>query len=92
MAETARTGRGVVVANPIPEAAELDASQWAIWLTEAQARATAEGCVGRGVTPRVLGILHEVSGGRTLDANISLVKANAALAAQIVAAGVDSRT
>lgn len=90
--EMARSRRGVVVANPIPEEAELDSSLFASWLAEAQSRASAEGCAGRAVTPRVLGILHEVSNGRTLEANLTLVKANAALAARIAAAGVDFRT
>jgi pseudouridine-5'-phosphate glycosidase len=82
--ELARTGRGVVVANPIPEGDELGEADWSRWVEAATARARAEGARGRGVTPAVLGALHEISGGATLRANLALVKCNARLGAQIV--------
>lgn len=91
-AELARTGRGVVVANPIPIEDELDERLWQGWLDEAGARARAEGRRGRDVTPRVLGLLHEISGGRTLNANLALVKSNAFLAARLAASMAGSRT
>lgn len=81
--ELARTGRGVLVCNPIPEAAEIASSDWSGWLTQAQARAG--GVAGRDITPAVLGALHEVSGGATLLANLALVRSNAALAGEIAA-------
>lgn len=81
--EMARTGRGIVIANPIPAEDELDSSDWEGWLREAEARARATGAGGRDVTPAVLAGLHEVSGGRTLAANIALVKSNARVAALI---------
>ena len=81
--ELARTGRGVVVANPIPAADELKPDQWSTWLAQAEARARANGAAGRGVTPAVLAALHEVSGGATLRANLALVKANTDLAATL---------
>lgn len=84
--ETARTGRGVVVANPIPEADALDAATWSGWLAEAERRAGARGVVGREVTPFVLASVHELSGGATLRANLALVKHNAALAARLASA------
>lgn len=80
--ELARTGRGIVVANPVPPAFEIDLASWDRWLSEAQS--TAAG--GRDVTPTVLGRLHEVSGGATLSANIELVKSNAALAGKLARA------
>lgn len=81
--ELARTGRGIVIANPIPAEHEIAMSDWESWLGEATARAAAGGASGRGVTPAVLGGLHEVSGGRTLRANIELVKSNARVAAMV---------
>jgi pseudouridine-5'-phosphate glycosidase len=45
----------------------------------------AAGVTGRGVTPALLGALHEVSGGATLRANVALVRSNARLAGQIAA-------
>jgi len=85
--ETNRTGRGVLVCNPVPEADELPENDWGKWLKQATKRAHAAGAVGRGVTPAVLGALHELSGGATLASNIALVKSNAALAGQIAAFG-----
>ncbi|MEL6740363.1 MAG: pseudouridine-5'-phosphate glycosidase [Planctomycetota bacterium] len=79
-AEIARTGRGVVIANPIPPEHELDQGHLASWLVAAEARATEAGVTGRGVTPAILSALHEVSAGKTLEANIALVRANARLA------------
>ncbi len=82
-AEMKRTGRGVVIANPIPEKDEIKRADWERWLAEAVKRAGDAG--GRDVTPRVLAALHEVSGGATLAANLALVRANAGLAARVCA-------
>lgn len=81
--ELARTGRGIVVANPIPAVDQIASLEWDAWLAEATARAG--DARGRDVTPRVLALLHELSGGRTLRANLSLVKSNARLAGAIAA-------
>lgn len=79
--ELARTGRGVVVANPIPESEEIRLEEWTAWLD--QARARAGGTQGRDVTPAILSALHQLSNGRTLRANIALVKSNTSLAARL---------
>ena len=84
--ELARTNRGVVVCNPIPPEHELALADWARWLREANSQATAAGITGRGVTPFLLGKVHELSNGATLRANIELVKANAGLAAELAVA------
>lgn len=81
--ELARTGRGIVVCNPIPAAHELDASDWSIWMANAADRARDKGAAGREVTPAVLGALHEISGGKTLTANLALVKSNTDVAARL---------
>jgi pseudouridylate synthase len=96
-AELARTGRGVLVCNPIAREDELDRGEFEGWLREAEGRARTRHhrlraddgggtATGGAVTPRVLAALHEVSGGATLRANVALVKANAALAARLCAA------
>lgn len=85
--ETNRTSRGVLVCNPIPEADEVPADEWDAWRAEATERAHRTGAAGRGVTPAVLAALHEVSCGRTLAANLALVRANAALAGRLAVAG-----
>lgn len=81
--ELARTGRGVVIANPIPAGEQVASLEWDAWLAEATALAGE--ARGRDVTPRVLGLLHEISGGRTLRANLALVKNNARLAGALAA-------
>ncbi|MFN8817274.1 MAG: pseudouridine-5'-phosphate glycosidase [bacterium] len=81
--ELPRTGRGVVVANPIPPEHELPAATFATWLAHAEAEAAAHRAEGRDVTPAVLGALHRLSGGATLRANVELVKHNAAVAAKL---------
>lgn len=81
--ELNRTGRGVLVCNPISEDAELDSARWVGWLKEAEDAAKASGATGRGVTPAVLSALHHVSGGATLAANLELVRGNTRLAAEI---------
>jgi pseudouridine-5'-phosphate glycosidase len=84
--ELARTGRGVVVANPIPHADEISTAQFEAWLAQAQAFAARTGATGRDATPAVLGQLHSISNGATLRANIALVRHNARLAGQLAAA------
>ena len=81
--EMSRTGRGLVVANPIPAAFEISAEEWDVWFREARDRAAH--VQGRDTTPALLGALHEISEGKTLHANIELVKSNARLAAQLAA-------
>eukprot|EP00913_Durusdinium_trenchii_P006164 g5776.t1 len=71
-AELTRTGRGVVVANPIPEASEIDPRDWADWLARAERAADEQGAAGRGRTPALLAALHDLSGSRTLEANLAL--------------------
>lgn len=84
--ELARTGRGVVVANPIPHEDEIPAKQFAQWLLQAQESAARSGASGRDATPAVLGQLHTLSAGATLRANIALVRTNARVAGQLAAA------
>jgi pseudouridylate synthase len=82
-AELARTGRGIVIANPIPESDEIPAADWSRWISEAQSRAST--ARGRDATPAILKHLHEVSGGATLRANLALIRANTRLATEIAA-------
>jgi pseudouridylate synthase len=77
---------GVVVANPIPGAFEIPAAEIAPWIDEALAAASAEGVRGKAVTPFLLARLAQKTGGRSLAANIALVRNNAAVAADIALA------
>ena len=77
---------GVVVANPIPKASEIPAAEIAPVIEEAVAEAKRLGISGKEVTPFLLAKLAEVTGGRSLKANIALVKHNALVAAEIAKA------
>lgn len=79
-------GSGVLVANPIPEADALDRRLVDDRIEAAIAEAAAAGVSRKGVTPFLLRRILELTDGRSLVANIALVKSNAALAAGIAAA------
>lgn len=85
-AELRRTGRGIVVCNPIPRSEEIDRRSWDRWLDEAARSAQEGGASGRDVTPATLRHLHELSAGATLRANLALVRSNAELAGRLAAA------
>jgi pseudouridine-5'-phosphate glycosidase len=87
--EIGRTGRGVIVANPVPEADALTPADWEHWWTAAQARVSADSPDGRDRTPALLAALHQLSGGATLAANLALVLDNARLAARLSRAWPD---
>lgn len=74
---------GVVVANPIPEAAELPREMIGALIGQAVAEADDRGITGAAITPFLLGRIVELSGGASLEANIALVKDNARLGAAI---------
>jgi pseudouridine-5'-phosphate glycosidase len=77
---------GVLVANPIPEADALEAGEMEAWIDAAIRGAELEG-VGRSqLTPFLLQRIFELTGGRSLTANIALVKNNARVAAEIAVA------
>jgi pseudouridylate synthase len=73
----------VIVANPIPEAAEIPASEIEPVIAAALAEAEARGIRGKDVTPFLLAEIARATAGRSLRANIALVKNNARVAAEI---------
>lgn len=89
--ELARTSRGIVVANPVPSADELNSDEWAAWVATAAREAEEKGIAGRGWTPFMLGKVHELSHGATLRANVALVKENVRVAAQLAVAMAKNR-
>jgi pseudouridine-5'-phosphate glycosidase len=74
---------GIVVANPIDPGDALEPEDWKSWLEEALQSAHARGIHGKEVTPYLLARVAESSGGRTIDANLALLRQNARLAAEI---------
>ncbi|MFG0305431.1 MAG: pseudouridine-5'-phosphate glycosidase [Phycisphaerales bacterium JB040] len=81
--ELARTGRGLLIANPVPPEHHIEASEFDRWRLESERIVAAHGARGRDVTPAALGALHEISGGRTLESNLALVRSNADLASRL---------
>ena len=77
---------GIVVANPIPHADEIPSVEIAPTIAKAIAEAHELGVHGKNVTPFLLARLAEITQGRSLKANIALVKNNAKLAAEIAVA------
>ena len=77
--------QGALVANPIPEADELEHGYIEEVIQRAVAEAEAQGVAGRDLTPFLLGRIVELTDGRSLEANIALVKNNARVAAMIAA-------
>jgi pseudouridylate synthase len=77
---------GLVLANPIAPADEMDRAVHDRVLTDALAAAEAEGVQGKDVTPFLLEFFHRETHGASLSANIALVLSNARLAAEIAAA------
>jgi pseudouridine-5'-phosphate glycosidase len=75
------TGTGVIVANPVPEAAEMDERTYDRAMERALARVQKQGIRGRGVTPAILEAIQEATGGKATSANIALLEHNATVAA-----------
>jgi pseudouridine-5'-phosphate glycosidase len=80
------SGAGAVLAQPVPEEAELDADLHDRLLTEGLALLAERGITGKDVTPALLEHFHAGSAGASLHANVELVVANAELAAQVAVA------
>ncbi|HEY7627731.1 MAG TPA: pseudouridine-5'-phosphate glycosidase [Ilumatobacteraceae bacterium] len=78
--------RGICIANPIPPEDEIPAEEIDALIADALAELDARGVSGQEVTPFLLSTIFERSGGRSLAANLALVKNNAALAADIAVA------
>ncbi len=74
---------GIVVANPIPVVAEIPAADIELHVVAALKEAEKQGVKGKDVTPFMLKRITEITAGRSLKANISLVLNNAEVAAKI---------
>jgi pseudouridine-5'-phosphate glycosidase len=77
---------GILVANPIPAADEVPAAEIGARIEEAIADAERAGVAGKDVTPYLLARITELTGGRSLAANVALIRSNAALAAELATA------
>ncbi|QKY71741.1 pseudouridine-5'-phosphate glycosidase [Lentibacillus sp. CBA3610] len=82
---------GAVIANPIPQADAIPETEIAAVIDQALTEADTNGVTGKDVTPFLLAKVEELTGGKSLDANIALVKHNAHVGAEIAVklAGLD---
>ncbi|MCX2722103.1 pseudouridine-5'-phosphate glycosidase [Roseibium sp. DSM 29163] len=76
---------GVLIANPVPREHEIPRDEMTGHIDAAIRKAEAENVRGKDVTPFVLGAILDLTGGRSLETNIALVRNNARLAARIAA-------
>lgn len=76
----------LIVANPVPEAEQLDPELHDRVLAEALAACREQGITGQAVTPFLLDHLVRHTGGASLEANVAAVRGNVQLAAAIAAA------
>ena len=79
-------GAGIVIAVPIEPSDALDRDAAEAQVRRALEAAQRQGVRGAALTPFLLGELSEATGGRSLAANLSLLGANARVAAQIALA------
>ncbi len=74
---------GLLVANPVPQDAEIPAAVMQAHIDKATREAASESISGKSVTPWLLARILELTGGASLETNIALVKNNARLATAI---------
>lgn len=74
---------GAVIANPIPEEYAMDEKVINAVIESALKEAEERHITGKDVTPFMLGKVKELTEGKSLDANIALVKNNAVVGAKI---------
>jgi pseudouridine-5'-phosphate glycosidase len=77
---------GIIIANPVPEEYALSMEYMDEIIEEAVRVAEKEGIKGKKLTPYLLNKIKELTGGKSLKANIELVKNNARVAAKIARA------
>jgi pseudouridylate synthase len=74
---------GVVVANPIPEEDAMEENEMNCIIEAALQEAEKRNITGKEATPFLLGKVKELTGGKSLVANIALVKNNARVGAEL---------
>ncbi|ELP91442.1 hypothetical protein EIN_155590 [Entamoeba invadens IP1] len=75
--------KGTIVAVPIPEKDALNETEISGLLAEALEQAKIREIRGKAVTPFILGYLNSNSQGKTIQANVALIKHNAEIGSKI---------
>jgi len=77
---------GILVANPLPEAAQLDPALHDRLLAEALGAAEGASVRGKDITPFLLDYIHSHTRGASVDVNLEIVRGNCRLGAEIASA------
>ncbi len=77
---------GIVIANPIPLSHALDDKEMEGCIEKAIEEAQTHSVTGKAITPFLLSRLQDFTKGRSISANIALVKNNTALGAEVALA------
>jgi pseudouridine-5'-phosphate glycosidase len=77
---------GISIANPVPAEDEIPAAEIGALIDQALIECEERGIRGKDITPFLLGRIVELSGGRSLETNIALVRSNARLGAALALA------
>ncbi|KXS48318.1 MAG: Indigoidine synthase A family protein [Halanaerobium sp. 4-GBenrich] len=77
---------GVLIANPVPEADEIEYSVINEKIEQALTEAESQGISGKELTPFLLDRIKEITAGKSLETNIALVRNNAVVGAKIAKA------
>jgi pseudouridine-5'-phosphate glycosidase len=77
---------GILIANPIPAEHALDGAFVEAQIERALADAKAQGVTGKRLTPFLLKRLEELTGGKSVEANVALAECNARLAGELAVA------
>ena len=80
-----RAESAILLCNPIPAADAMDGEEVAAASREAERRAERDGVHGKDRTPYLLSALADITGGRSLDANLALLEDNARVAGEVAA-------
>lgn len=77
---------GISIANPVPVDDEIPADEIGALIEQALGECGQRGIHGKDITPFLLGRIVELSGGRSLETNIALVRSNARLGTALAVA------
>ena len=77
---------GVLIANPVPRADQIDPLKIEVAITDALSLADEQSISGKALTPFLLDQIRQITDGASLNANKALVRNNATLAADIAVA------
>ena len=75
--------QSLLICNPVPKTDALKKADETRWINQALNESLKQGIVGKDITPFLLKRLVELSHGKTLNANLALIKSNVRLASQI---------